>query len=500
MALAPFFPRAYTAIGQHLNVTREALENTLSGHVIGLVLSRNCSVDGNDRLIAELLVNLLARLYPVITISGPDPGECQRIADLALAINPDLEVVFDAALATLSVFIGEPASTAQGFTAASSGWVARVGCAKENAITGGPFNPYSSGAAAALAAWRVFAVAVLGKDPAQISDISLSLLDFSENAGLNDPLPAVNLGEVAFAGIGAVGNPALWALARHPGLTGRIHLIDPQNVELSNLQRYCLPHFSDQNINKVALAQRELQHSDLLFEPWHLSLEDFADTYGDIGTIPTICVSVDNVEGRRVAQALLPRLVVNAWTGDGRLGASWHRFTGEAACLACLYHPSGISLSQTEMAANCLGMPHLELAKLWMNEKPLSGKDISTIEKHLHLEKVSLREWIGKRVQDVYTGVICGGIGVDLPAIGHVATVPLAHQSVLAGIFMAAELVKRLAPELESKSQPQPLILWDDIKCMPPISSWARPRAKKAGCFCGDPIYQEAFRHKWGLA
>jgi len=42
----------------------------------------------------------------------------------------------------------------------------------------------------------------------------------------------------------------------------------------------------------------------------------------------TICISVDNASTRRAAQALLPKLIINGWTGDQSLGASWHVLDG----------------------------------------------------------------------------------------------------------------------------------------------------------------------------
>ena len=180
----------------------------------------------------------------------------------------------------------------------------------------------------------------------------------------------MNLGEVAVAGLGAVGNPALWAWARHPGLTGELHLIDPEDVELSNLQRYCLPFYKDVGMGKVQLAERELLNSKLSHKLWPCSLEDFAGNYAGIAKLPSICVSVDNIEGRRTAQALLPRLVVNGWTSDNwtwRLLASG--FSGKSACLGCLYQPKGVSLSQTELAAKALGIPHDQLSNTMGNRK-----------------------------------------------------------------------------------------------------------------------------------
>lgn len=497
MALASFFSRTYSAVGAHLGVTREELKSVLSDLLIGIHLGKACTAEGNEKWIAELLVNLLARLYPALSISGNDTA-CDNISKIARAINPDIEIRHRPKGTRVTVYVGQNTKKDDSFSVGANGWVAQIGKTIKYK-TGGPLNPYSSGAAAALAAWRVFQTIFNLKTSSHLTlpDISLSLLDYGSASGKSDPLPFVYLGEVAVAGIGAVGNPAIWAWARHAGLTGELHLIDPEDVELSNLQRYCLAFHRDEGMGKVQLAARELLSSELSHRLWPCSIEDFAGSYTGIANLPSICVSVDNIEGRRTAQALLPRLVINGWTSDNGLGASWHRFLGESACLGCLYHPKGVSLSQTELAAQALGIPHDQLSMLWVTEKPLEADVIEAVETHLSLSKGQLTDWTGKRVQDVYSGVICGQVGIDLSGIGRMATVPLAHQSVLAGILMAAELVKRSDPVLEAKSQSQPLIIWDDVMRNPP-KYWVANRLKEPECFCGDEVYQTIYGDKWG--
>lgn len=495
MSLAPFFSRTYSAVGSHLEITRDELEIVLSKTRVGIHLDDRCSVDGNDKWIAELLVNLMARLYPKISITGAD-SSCENVASIAKAINPSIDILDNLEGNTVTVCIGKPCNVENSFSTSVSGWVAYVGTTSKHVLHG-PNNPYSAGAAAALSAWRVFQQIFSDKraNGIEIPDVSVSLLDFSTSKGKRMQLPNIDIGEVAFAGIGAVGNPALWAFSRHKGLNGLLHLIDPDDVELSNLQRYCLPNNADVGISKVQLAERELEGSKINLKTWPCTLEDFASSYKEVSLLKTICVSVDNIEGRRTAQALLPKLVINGWTSNSGLGASWHRFLGKTACLGCLYHPSGTVQSQTEMAASALGMDHKELADLWVKEQPLAVEKITAIETHLGLKAGSLDNWTGKRVQDVYSGVVCGQIGVELEALGRIATVPLAHQSVLAGILMAVELIKRTS-ELERKCQKQSLVIWDDVMRVPP-KYWAVMRAKKAECFCLDPDYQQVYKQKW---
>ena len=90
-------------------------------------------------------------------------------------------------------------------------------------------------------------------------------------------------------GVGAVGNSAAWALARTP-FTGQIFLVDPEVVELSNIQRYVLCTRSDEGGAKVEIvgqqfgsALQALPHQ----EPGHPSLRT-RGTSGNAFWLPSI--------------------------------------------------------------------------------------------------------------------------------------------------------------------------------------------------------------------
>ncbi len=175
---------------------------------------------------------------------------------------------------------------------------------------------------------------------------------------------------------------------------------------------------------------------------------------------------------------------------------SWHILSRDAACLACLYHPHGIGPSATEQAAKALGLTPERAAALWARREPLSEEDIKTAAAALGTGEVTLSPWRGKYLGDLYTDVVCGAVPLDLKGVGRLETVPLAHQSALAGILMAAELIKRTHPKLDGISQPEPLASWDNVLQRPPVT-WKKPRVRETGCICGDPIYQAVYRDKW---
>jgi len=488
MALAPFFERVYGALGGHLAISRESLTSALGNVTVGIRCGTKPSK--NDIWIAELSTNLLSRLYPRLAISGPKQ-DCAALRALALEINPDIEFVKDAPGST-TICIGS--ATADGaLYPSASGWVARVN--HKLSLRVGPPNPYAAGAAAALACAELFRRIFLKSKGER--NVSLSLLNFDNKTGANLELTDENVGEVLFVGVGAVGNAALWALSRDTSIQGRLWLVDNEDVALSNLQRYVLATHKDVGRSKVLLGQQIFSKAALKVEPSQQTLDDFTKEQGPID-IPALVVSVDNVDGRRSAQTLLPRLVINGWTGDQALGASWHVLSRDAACLACLYHPHRQGSSAIEQAAKALGLSHDRTALLWVTRQPLSDEDIHISATTLGVDESVLAPWKGKSLGDLYTDVVCGAVPLDVAGIGKIETVPLAHQSALAGILMAAELLKRTQPKLAELSQPEPLVSWDDILRAPP-TIWGKPRAREKGCICGDPDYQGVYRKKWGV-
>jgi hypothetical protein len=486
MALAPFFDRIYGAVGMHLSVSRESLSSSLQSTIVGITCASTLSP--NERSIAELTTNLVARLYPILAIHGQE-SDVALLKALATEINPDIEFAVEAPGAN-SICVGQVNMPGAIYPSAS-GWVARVG--HYESMGGGIENPYSAGAASALACSELFRRVFLHADPDQ--DLSVSLLDFGRSAGEHRELTSESIGDVLFVGVGAVGNAAIWALARDKQTQGTLHLLDHETITLSNLQRYVLATSEDVARVKVELAASIMRGTAFDIKTYQSTLEDLILPLGSVQP-PTTCVSVDNVAGRRVAQALLPKLVVNGWTGDAALGTSWHEFARDTACLACLYQPQGQGLSATQQAARALGLSEERASMLWVTRASLSEDELTAAAKMLGIEAATLEPWRDKALGDLYTDVVCGAVPLNVGAAGRVEVVPLAHQSALAGILMAAELLKRTQPALSSISQRETLISWDDVLRAAP-RSWKQPRPREIGCICGDSVYQSVYRTKW---
>jgi hypothetical protein len=495
VAVPAFFARSSLAVAGALGapeVTAASLEARLATFIVEIVCPE--SALASDYWTAELLVNLLARLYPSIRITAPPPAKL-RLERVARSINPNSDLTNTGA-ASVTVAVGDTVGLPQGaLHVRSDGWVARLSTAPWSAPRG-PANPYAAAAAACFAAAEVFRRAFADNISTPARDnISVSLLDFSAEAGALDGMPEVmDVGETAFAGVGAVAAGAIWAMARHAGLRGDLHLIDPQVAELSNLQRYVLLDMEAVGRPKVKVAAKALARPGITVKMHRTTLERVAGERGR--GFCTICASPDNVDGRRAAQGLLPRLVLNGWTKDTGLGVSWHRFTAQAPCLCCLYMPSGKRASQSEVIAQTLGLETREAADLYLKNAVPSVEQLRRIAEKARAAPEVVGAWQGKSIREIFTAV-CGAANLNVREDGQPEAVPLAHQSALAGVLMAAELVKRATPELAAKAQGVTAIAWHDATGPAP-TSWMEPVAKEPGCICSDPTYRRAYFAKWG--
>jgi hypothetical protein len=499
MGLARFFDRSVTAIGNHFTVGKESLEGILADRPIDLLLDSQCSSDPNAQTTCLLLTNILSRLYPTLSLRGDDSA-CAAAAEVARKINPNIEIVSDEDGAFTHLAVGRQAACPAGvLSCSSSGWVASVSHDGSVPIAG-PVNPYAAAFAAGVAAAYVFrkVFAEQLQDSEEAGSFTVSLLDFTRTGGSALSLPEVDLGQIAFVGLGAVANSALWTLGRHTDIGGKAWLVDHEELDLSNLQRYALALDEDEGACKAGIAARALEGTNIECVLAQKKLADFADEFGGTFPVPTVCVSVDNSEGRYVSQALLPRLAVNGYTGAGDLGASWHgRPEAGQACLACLYQGTkGKDL--LSLVVDALGLTHKEALALWTPGKTLGDGELRKVEAYRGLSAGDLNAWRGKSLGEVYRDVACGGLG--MPCGGSQdEVVPLAHQSVLAGVLMVSELVKRLTPELAGRSQTEQIVSIPNIvRALPPPGKWLSPARAKRGCICSDQDYLAVYRQKWG--
>jgi hypothetical protein len=496
MALADYFRRSAVATAQVLGgYDEDAIRERVEAVTVGLSVDADAAGSREGAALADMTVRLLARLYPVLVLDAP---EKLGLAGLARAINPNIEVSTGADSA-VAVAIGNDVGSCAPVTihAGSDGFTASVGT--EAPLTVGTSgNPFGPGVAACLAVANVFRHVFLGDREAGRLDksVTLSALDLGAPRGSQPTLDRLEIGEVVLVGAGAIGHGAAWALARAP-LEGRLHVVDHERLDLGNLQRYVLAQRSDVGREKAQLVAQALPAA-LDVRPHACDWQHFCAAHGYAWE--RVLVGVDSAAARRAVQATLPRWIANAWTQPGDLGVSVHPWTDTGACLACLYLPRGAVPNEDEIIARALGLEghELEVRRLLHTGLAVPRALLAEIGQALGVGDEALGAFDGRPLRDLYTEGVCGGALISLADAGRPARdvhVPVAHQSALAGILLAARLV---ADALGHGPTATEVARLDVLQALGQ-EQLAHPAAKDARgiCICQDADYRRAYDDKW---
>jgi len=496
MALADYYARTAVAASQVIaGFDEQAFRTALEGACVGVSFDRDAAESREGQALLDLTVRLLTRLYPTIAVQ-PAPGAeefAEHLNGLAKAINPRITIADEAAV---GIAVGRNASTFDRTTfAGSSAWTAQLSRKTALAVGDSPV-PFGAGTAACLAAAAVFRVVVLDDAADDTADLTFSCLDGVAPV----PEPAVPddgwlLSEPAvLIGCGAIGQATVWALARSP-LRGDLFLVDGEQIELSNMQRYALTTRNDEDAVKTTLAAAHLTGT-LKPVPYQGDWASFTTAHGYRWA--TVLTALDSATHRRAAQASLPRWIANAWTQPGDLGVSTHAFLTDA-CLACLYLPTGPGRNEDAIVAEALGIPEraADVRTLLHSGAPIPDGLLDAIATGLGVRREVLDAFGGRPIRKLYVEGICGGAVLPLGAAGtprQDVHVPLAHQSALAGVLLAARLARMAAGVDTGRTEITRINILRDPGQEPTQYALKDPRGI---CICQDGDYQAVYTEKW---
>lgn len=494
MSLPPYYQRAAVAMSQILRgYDDEAIRRKLQDTAIGLSFGPQAAQRSDGQALLDLLVRLLARLYPRLVLRGHNAdAHAACLSDLARSINPGIDVA-EGSDVTLWVVVGDDvAAPASPFIAAGCrGWRGMVGTKPVPVTDAG--NPFGAGVAAALAAANVFRHIFIGPELLDRSAVLSSTPDGWE-------LPTASKVDIGTAnvlcGLGAVGQAVVWALARSD-VRGHVDLVDHETVQLDNMQRYVLTAISDEGELKTTLAARHLD-ARLRVQEHAVQWSEFVARQGY--DWDRVACAVDSAHGRRQVQASLPRWICNAWTQSGDLGISRHLF-GHGACLACLYMPRTATPNEDAIIATALGIsepPLLMRVRELLFRNAGAPDDLLAMiaDRRPEIDRTALMQFSGRPLRELYREGFCGGAVLPIGGAGAPQAdvhVPVAHQSALAGVLAAAALVT----DALGLRPPRSDVLRVDL--LRPLPSGVRflPIGAESGCFCQDYDYQQRYRAKW---
>lgn len=499
MGLAPFFGKAALGLTQMLRGSDyEALRSKLESSPVGLRVGEGAAATVAGRATAELAANLLARLYPKISLTCPDDLR-EDLSALIRRINPNIEEVSGATATDLLVgSVAEHAESCVGVSACRWQVYLRDGRDPPDVWDDDP-NILGGAFAACLGVGAVFrrVFSDLGVD-ASVHDRVLSLMGYGPLTDDNPKWIEPLLPSPYLVGVGAIGNASIWALQRLP-VTGELVLVDDEQIALSNLQRYALTENRHIGWPKVDVAKSGFASPRVHVVTHPSRLERLISGGTSRPQIEHLLLAVDSARDRIAAQTALPRSIWNAWTGDDAVGVSAHRHFGEEPCVACMYIDRNPPESDLAQLTRTLGLGSQDVINLLTMNSGLTAEHIAQIEKHHHLDAGSLGEWIGSSVMRFREQVVCGGLLTTMAGwsdSSEETLVPLAFQSVLAGIVLVTEYIKDL---IGLADQGGPTVFRCPVsKPLPDTLMFRHARGADVRCFCTDPDYVSRWTEKWG--
>lgn len=551
MTLPRFFSRVADALTPVAGLDRAAL----AAHLQTIIVHIHAPGDAERSRATLLGVNLAARLYPNLVLHG-EPDWLAEAQALARVIHPGAHLTAltdeDADDGPAREQDGEHRHGVRGNASAkghrhvhlmwdnpgadnvvgigATGWTVAIdpapvtssdgdSCSRGDGEVDRPAHPLANAAAVALGMGEVFRAAFAdaladrartGPQPG-----SINLITGGTTADATDEVSAdpgdesqPELPPVTLVGAGAVGQACLWALI-HANVSATVSVVDPEDVMLSNLQRYVLTDDTSVGHAKVDLAQAAACGSKLTVNPVPTPWGADARTGPGVGPVLT---ALDTAADRIAVAAALPAAAYNAWTQPADIGWSRHEQFGVEPCLACLYYPDRERPNEHELIAAALDQHPLRVLSYLVTHAPVGAPlplvatvpDLpappeagSWLGQPLLADlvaagRVSAEEaarWANMPIGQLYRDGVCAGGMMRIPGSDQPedALVPLAHQSALAGIMLAVTYYAANTPALRACRSDAVEARLDVLRGLPQVVN--RPRQRTPGCLCSDRAY-----------
>lgn len=519
MALAKYFSKDLLAINRLINTDHNILTKKLEETVISIAFDENSINTFEGSCGMDLIIRLLSRFYPrlkIIDLAGTHNCEVLAFGEQAKKINSKLEIVDDTVKEDVLIVLGqtEKKNIYAGLKVflGSDNWLAKY---SDRSIQkfGESNNPFGAGLAVCLTVSNVFRYVFREYLPYHDLDSEFELsaytLKSDSNPADNPAFEEFNIGDLVIAGVGAIGNGVVWSLSKINSLKGNIHLVDEEKVGLSNLQRYILLEEDDEKGVKVEIAKKYLRQNGLEVTPFKHNWDSYLNTTGN-WKIKKVAVGIDNIKDRIGIQSTLPETIFNAFTEPELLAITRHKDFINDACLGCSNIPTAKKKDYTnEIADNCKIPGKANLVKDYYNLElpvgvpiPNSNQEslLMTIAKANGTTIEKLSRFHNMRLNEFYSDFVCGGVILEVSngdnQISNVDA-PLAFQSAMAGILLAAEIVKDASSQKLEQEQRT------DIYHLSPIVNGQNPfhrlieKDLTGRCICRDEDFLNGYVTKW---
>ena len=519
MALANYFSKDLLAINRLVNTSHPILEEMLNKTVVTIAFDENAIKTVEGKFGLDLIIRLLARLYPkikLVDLSERNEEKKVELISLAKEINSGIEIVSPECEEDIYIVAGytskEIISKGLIINFGSDNWISKFSTSTRKSF-GSTENPFGCGISACIVASNVFRYIFRDflKDNLFDTELEMSVftLSMEETETINPILENIIFDDVIVVGVGAIGNGLIWALSNLTSLKGDIQLIDHETISLSNLQRYILFKEIDKDRDKIEIAGSFFKQENLKVSLLKGKWIDYVIYRGN-WNINCVAVGIDNEKDRIGIQNSLPKYIYNAFTETESIGITRHKDFEMRACLACSYIPTKKKKDFiVEVAENCNIPDKSEMVKDYYNLQktvdevwgPKYNESLLDAVGNANGINISdLSQFVGMQINQFYSNFVCGGVILKLTNVENKIVnvdAPLAFQSAMAGILLAAELVKHfINPDLVLEDR-------TDIYHLSPMQKGFNPyhriieKDKTNRCFCKDEDFIKRYKEKW---
>jgi hypothetical protein len=390
--------------------------------------------------------------------------------------------------ATVEVVIGQvaPRSAAPRIWVSADGDAACIGRQRPNSPGVRPVHPAVLIVVACYTAAAVLRLAIGDRLPLPSRDpLVLDLQALGVTADLISR--RIDLGRAYLAGAGAVGNGYLWAL-RWFDVHGQLDIVDFDVVKAGNLNRQLWFLETDVNLPKAkrlaARAQPSFPHLRLV--PRVGRLQDLPEKRTDPRWLRRLVVGVDSRRARRSLQSEIPGEVFDASTTDIReIILHFNKQPSSRACLGCIYLPDESEAGRMRDIAGALGVTIEDVQNGVIN--PTAAKTILARYPDRGLTAATLE---GEAYESLFKA-LCAKAALRTEGDRQVFA-PFAFVSVLAGVLLAIETVRRVAGEAP------PFNYWRISPWLPFTPKLQRQIPPSPACpVCGEPLFRKFAQQLW---
>lgn len=492
---------------------------------VAVLVGSDVAREPQGQLLTFFSINLLARLHPVVRQLGvlvPDialRGQIPRfrgrsIRDVCHQLLGDLgspverrilrdrrATNYDVVACIGNAARGSPVDLFVG----SVGWQCSLSVSSP-VESGGRANPVGAFATACFLAgevWKRLTVAYKEELFPHIpivpleDNLTFSTFDYGlGNTGENPDLPNVlDIDSLCLVGLGAGGAASAFTLAAVENVTGRLVMIDPDEITDGNLSSFVCGVAVDvcESRSKVLVVEEVLTHHPGLHtcpigEPFDVAMSR-SDPKRDLRHV---AAAVHSREARRSIQLETPYVAWDAGATETGEFHVWRSEFGVSQCLYCRFADRDVNpeKEKAEQLRQLFDLGHVDWNRKLRNNEAFSPKEAVAMADQIRAKGLDLRPPQARERFGDWEKATCGKL--NLPDADNEVPIPFAP--VMAGVLMAGEIIKQYAfPHAVLRSQYWNTLVGRFLQRQQPR---LRPPSPKCP-ICQDETIQSQHTRRW---